>query len=79
VLGSLTLLAQETVHLAEEEVSKTPFYIAASALCAFALLLSAVGIARHATFPPSKAVGRGLSLVMLLLVVAAAYTAVITG
>jgi len=77
VFASLLLFAQE--HLAEEEVSKTPFYIAAGALVAFALLLSAVGISRHATFPPSRAVGRGLSLVMLVLVVAAAYTAVITG
>ena len=77
MFASLLLFAQE--HLAEEEVSKTPFYVAAGALVAFALLLSAVGIARHETFPPSKAVGRGLSLVMLLLVVAAASTAVITG
>ncbi|RKQ92032.1 hypothetical protein C8N24_1871 [Solirubrobacter pauli] len=78
MLASLVLFAQETLHV-EEEVSKTPFYIAASALVAFALLLSAVGIARHETFPPSRAVARGLSFVMLILVAAAAYTAVITG
>ena len=77
MFASLLLLAQE--HLAEEEVSKAPFYIAAGALCAFALLLSAVGIARHATFPPSRGVANGLILVMLILVAAAASTAVITG
>jgi hypothetical protein len=77
VFASLLLFAQE--HLAEEEVSKTPFYVAAGALVAFALLLSAVGIARHATFPPSRGVANVLILVNLILVAAAAYTAVITG
>jgi hypothetical protein len=66
-------------EVAEEEVSKAPFYISAGALCAFALLLSAVGIRRHATFPPSRGVANGLILVCLILVAAAAYTAVITG
>ena len=77
MFASLLLFAQE--HLAEEEVSKTPFYVAAGALVAFALLLSAVGISRHATFPPSRGVANGLILVMLILVAAAASTAVITG
>jgi hypothetical protein len=77
VFASLLLFAQE--HLVEEEVSKTPFYVAAGVLVAFALLLSAVGIARHATFPPSRGVANGLILVNLLLVAATAYTAVITG
>lgn len=77
MFASLLLFAQE--HLVEEEVSKTPFYVAAGALVVFALALSAVGIARHATFPPSRGVANGLIFVMLLLVAAAAYTAVITG
>ncbi|MDA0178969.1 hypothetical protein OJ997_01585 [Solirubrobacter phytolaccae] len=77
MFASLLLFAQE--HLVEEEVSKTPFYVAAGALVAFAALLSAVGIARHATFPPSRGVANGLILVTLILVAAAAYTAVITG
>jgi hypothetical protein len=64
---------------AEEEVSKAPFYIAAGALCAFALLLSLVGIRGHATFPPSRGMANGLILVCVVLVAAAAYTAVITG
>ena len=50
------------------------------ALVAFALILSAVGIRSHETFPPSKAVGRGLMLaVAALLVAGAMFTAVITG
>jgi hypothetical protein len=66
-------------EVAEEEVSKTPFYIAAGALIAFALLLATVGIRRHATFPPSRGVANGLILVCMILVAATAYTAVITG
>ncbi len=66
-------------EVAEEEVSKAPFYISAGALVAFALLLSAVGISRHATFPPSRGVANGLILVCMILVAATAYTAVITG
>ena len=76
MFATVLLFAAE---VAEEEVSKAPFYIAAGALCLFALLLSAVGIARHATFPPSRGVANGLILVTLILVAAAAYTAVITG
>jgi hypothetical protein len=77
MFATLLLFAQE--HAVEEEVSKTPFYIAAGALVAFALLLATVGIRRHATFPPSRGVANGLILVCLILVAAAAYTAVITG
>jgi len=75
MLATVLLLAAEEA----EEVSKAPFYIAASALVGFALVLSAVGITRHATFPPSRGVANGLIFVTLILVAAAAYTAVITG
>jgi hypothetical protein len=77
MFATLLLFAQE--HAVEEEVSKTPFYIAAGALVAFALLLATVGIRRHATFPPSRGVANGLILVCMILVAATAYTAVITG
>jgi hypothetical protein len=74
------MLATLLVFAAEEaEKSLAPFYASASVLVAFALLLSAVGIARHATFPPSKGVANGLMLVCLVLVAVTAYTAVITG
>ena len=78
MLATLLLFAQE-VHAEEAEPSKTPFYIAAGALVAFALILSAVGIRGHETFPPSNAVGRGLMLLCALLVAGAMFTAVITG
>jgi quinol-cytochrome oxidoreductase complex cytochrome b subunit len=74
MLATLLLFAQE-----EAEPSKAPFYIAAGVLVVYALLLSAVGIRRHETFPPSQGVRNGLIFVCLILVAAAAYTAVITG
>jgi hypothetical protein len=77
MLASLLLFAQEAVE--ETEPSKAPYYIAASVLVGFALLLSAIGIRNHETFPPSKAVGRLLTLLCALLVAATMFTAVITG
>ena len=74
MLATLLLAAEEAASS-----SKTPFYVAAIALVAFALLLSLVGVRRHETFPPSVGVQRLLSLVCLLLVAAAMFTAVITG
>ena len=75
MLATALLFAAETA----EEVSKAPFYISAGVLVGFAALLSGVGIARHATFPPSRGVANGLILVTLILVAATAYTSVITG
>jgi hypothetical protein len=75
MLATVLLALQE----AEEEVSKAPFYIAAGALCLFALALATVGIRRHATFPPSKGMANGLILLCVLLVAATAFTSVITG
>ena len=77
MLATLLLFAQEAIE--ENEPSKVPYYIAASVLVAFALILSAIGIRNHETFPPSKAVGRLLTLVCALLVAATMFTAVITG
>ena len=68
------------LQVAEEaaEPSKTPFYILASCLVAFALILSAVGTARHETFPPTVGVQRAIMLVGVLLVAGTMFTAVIT-
>ena len=51
MLAALLLAAEEAA-----EPSKTPFYILAGALVAFALILGVVGTARHETFPPSRGV-----------------------
>jgi hypothetical protein len=69
----LLLLAEEAA-----EPSKTPFYILASVLVAFALILSAVGTVRHETFPATKAASRAIMLVGALLVAGTMFTAVIT-
>jgi hypothetical protein len=64
---------------AEGHSSKTPFYVAGAALVAFAVIISAVGIARPDTFPPSRGVRTGVSLLAVLLVAAAMATAALTG
>ena len=75
----LAVLLQAAEHAAEEETSKTPFYIASGILVLYAALLSAVGTARHATFPPSRGVGTALMALGAVFVAAVMATAVITG
>jgi hypothetical protein len=76
VLHALILLAQE--H-AEEEASKTPYYIAGGVLAAFAVVISAIGISRHQTFPGSKG-GRNIVIAIAALLVAATMaSAILTG
>jgi hypothetical protein len=72
----MLLLLQAAEEAAEP--SKTPFYILASCLVAFALILSAVGTLQHETFPPSRGVQRGLIALAVLLVAGTMATAVIT-
>ena len=69
------------LQVAEEaaEPSKTPFYVLASLLVAFALILAFIGTARHETFPPSRGVSTAIMLVGVLLVAGTMVTAVITG
>jgi hypothetical protein len=74
MLAVLLLAAEEAA-----ESSKTPFYILAGALVVFALALSAVGTARHETFPPSRGVSSAIILVGALLVAGTMLAAVITG
>ena len=68
------------LQVAEEaaEPSKTPFYVLASILVAFALIVSALGTVRHETFPPTKVAARAIMLVGALLVAGTMFTAVVT-
>jgi hypothetical protein len=75
----LLAVLQETLHVAEEETSKAPFYVASTILVIYAAVLSAVGTARHATFPPSRGVGTAIMLLGVVLVAGVMTTAVITG
>jgi hypothetical protein len=67
------------ITFAAEEASKTPYYIAGGALAAFAVIISAIGITRHDTFPGSKGAMNGVIALALLLVVATMASAVLTG
>jgi hypothetical protein len=67
------------VTFAAEEHSKTPYYIAGIALAAFAVIVSAIGITRHGTFPPSKGAARAVMGLAVLLVIATMASAVLTG
>jgi hypothetical protein len=64
---------------AEHGPSKTPFYVAGGLLCVFAIAVSALGIIRPESFPPTKGARAALSLLCGLLVAAVMATAVITG
>ena len=72
----MLLLLQAAEEAAEP--SKTPFYILASCLVAFALILAAVGTARHETFPPTRGAQRAIIGVGVLLVAGTMFCAVIT-
>ena len=74
MLAVLLLAAEEAA-----EPSKTPFYVAASLLVAFALILGALGTARHETFPPSRGVLTAVIGLAVLLVAGTMVTAVLTG
>jgi hypothetical protein len=76
VLHALLVFAQET---AEEEGSKTPYYIAGGLLAAFAVVISAIGIRGHETFPRSKGARTGVMLLAGALVAATMASAVLTG
>jgi hypothetical protein len=67
------------ITFAAEEASKTPYYICGIALAAFAVIISAIGISRHATFPPSPGAARAVMGLAVLLVVATMASAVLTG
>ena len=67
------------IILAAEESSKTAYYVAGAALAAFAVIISAIGISRHETFPPSKGALRAVMGLAAILVVATMASAVLTG
>jgi mannitol-specific phosphotransferase system IIBC component len=74
MLATLLTLAAET---AEEEPSKTPFYVLGALAAVWAITLFAVGM-RSPAFPGSVAAQRGVMAVSVLLVIGAMASAVIT-
>ncbi len=67
------------ITFAAEEGSKTPYYICGGALAAFAVIISAIGIRGHDTFPSSPGAARGVMGLAIVLVLATMATAVLTG
>jgi hypothetical protein len=62
----------------EEATSKAPFYAMGLLLALWAVAISAVGISRAATFPPSLGGRNGVILFSALLVLGATGSAVLT-
>ena len=76
MLQALVTFAQ---HAGEAEASKTASYVAGSELAACAVIISAIGIRRHETFPPSRGAMAAVIGLAAVLVAATMATAVITG
>ena len=76
MLEALITLATEA---AEEESSKAAFYIAGGVLAAFAVIVAAIGIRGHETFPPTKGAARAVMGLAAILVAATMAAAVLTG
>jgi hypothetical protein len=74
MLATLLTFAAEA---AEEEPSKTAFYILGGAAAVWAIILFALGM-RSATFPGSAAAQRGVIAISVVLVISAMASAVLT-
>jgi hypothetical protein len=76
VLLSTLMAAAEA---GEEESSKTLFYVMGALLTAFAVIVAAIGIRGHATFPPTARAARGVMTIAVVLVALTMAAAVVTG
>ena len=61
-----------------EESSKTLFYVLGGLAAVWAVVISAIGIMRHETFPPSPGVARAVMGISALVVLAAMASSVLT-
>jgi hypothetical protein len=74
MLATLLTFATEA---AEEETSKTAFYVLGGVAAAWAIVLFAVGM-RSESFPGSRAAQRGVIAISVLVVLGAMASAVLT-
>ena len=74
------MLATLIAFAAEEgaEPSKTLFYLFGGLLAVWAVVVSAIGIRGHETFPPTPGAARGVMAISVVLILAAMGSAVIT-
>jgi hypothetical protein len=75
VLATLITFAAEQ----GAEPSKTLFYIFGGLLAVWAVVVSAIGIRAHDTFPPTLSARRGVMAISVVLVLCAMGSAVLTG
>ena len=73
LIALITFAAEEA-----EEPSKTLFYVCGGALAVWAVVVAAIGIRAHETFPPTKSAARGVMTISIVLVLLAMASAVIT-
>jgi hypothetical protein len=69
---------QAIVTFAAEEPNKTLFYICGGALAVWAVVVSAIGIRAHDSFPSSAGAARGVMTISIVLVLLAMGSAVLT-
>ena len=60
------------------ESSKTLFYVCGGLLAVWALVVSAIGIKAHETFPPTQGAARGVMAISVGLILLAMASAIIT-
>jgi hypothetical protein len=73
VLATL-IAAAEAGH----ESPKTLFYVCGGLLAAWAVVVAAVGIRAHETFPSSRGTARGVMAISVVLIVATMASTIIT-
>jgi len=61
-----------------QESSKTLFYVCGGLLAVWALVVSAIGIRAHETFPPSQGATRGVMAISVALILLAMASAILT-
>ena len=75
MLHAFITFAAEAV---DDEPSKTPFYIAGTVLALWAVIVSLIGISRHAEWPSSQGTRSAIMGISTLLVVLAMAGAVVS-
>ena len=73
MLATLIAAAEEAA-----EPSKTLFYVCGGLLAVWAVVVAAVGIRAHETFPSSRGLARGVMAISVALILAAMASAVLT-
>jgi hypothetical protein len=74
-LHSFIVLAAEA---AEHETSKTLYYVLGGLAAVYAVVVSAIGIKRHETWPATEGAKRAVMAISTLVVVGAMASAIIT-